>query len=74
MASIDGYPVDAQSDIPDFRDRMYEPPLSPLADCIDPPGGLLILDQLPERAAGPFPARQSSHAVRNGPALRRMAR
>ncbi len=72
MASIDGYPVDAQSDIPDFRDRMYEPPLSPLADCIDPPGGLLILDQRSEGACTGFGLAATINflSVRQGRSLR----
>ncbi len=42
------------SDVPDLRDRMYEPTLQSLKSRIDPPTNLLILDQQNEGACTGF--------------------
>ncbi|GAX59338.1 permease of the major facilitator superfamily [Candidatus Scalindua japonica] len=49
LTSPDKYVLDAMSDIPDIRDRMYEPMLVQLKKKIDPPDNLFILDQGRER-------------------------
>ncbi|MCB9834301.1 MAG: peptidase C1 [Planctomycetes bacterium] len=46
--------LDATFDIPDYRDRWYEPSLAPLARSIAPPGELVILDQGQEGACTGF--------------------
>ncbi len=48
------YLLNAVSDVPDIRDRYYEPSLIPLKDKIDPAQGLLILDQGQEGACTGF--------------------
>ena len=37
-----------QPDVPDSRDRLYQPPLTPLKNSLDPPPNLHILDQKSE--------------------------
>ena len=51
---IDGYLVNANIDIPDIRDRPYEPSLIQLKSKIDPPVNLPILDQGREGACVGF--------------------
>ncbi|MCW8193390.1 C1 family peptidase [Proteobacteria bacterium 005FR1] len=46
--------LNVQADPPDFRDRYYEPSLSPLKECMHPPGNLHILDQGDEGACTGF--------------------
>lgn len=45
---------DVVADIPDLRDRMYEPTLAPLRSRVDPPANLVILDQRSEGACTGF--------------------
>lgn len=52
--TIDGFPVKAVSDIPDFRDRYYEPVLAPLDASIAPPSSVHILNQGREGACTGF--------------------
>ncbi len=52
--SPDKYVLDAIPDIPDIRDRMYEPMLVQLKKKIDPPDSLAILDQGREGACTGF--------------------
>jgi hypothetical protein len=48
------YLLNAVPDMPDVRDRYYEPALIPLKKKIDPPQGLMILDQGKEGACTGF--------------------
>lgn len=48
------YLLNAVNDIPDLRDRMYEPFLAPLKRTMEPPATLTILDQLSEGACTGF--------------------
>ncbi len=52
--SPDKYVLNAVPDIPDIRDRMYEPMLIQLKEKIDPPDNLAILDQGREGACTGF--------------------
>ncbi len=52
--SPDKYVLDAVSDIPDIRDRMYEPMLIQLKNKMDPPGNIAVLDQGREGACTGF--------------------
>lgn len=52
--SPDKYVLNAVQDIPDIRDRMYEPSLIQLKNQIDIPNGLTILDQKSEGACTGF--------------------
>ncbi|WP_374313447.1 hypothetical protein [Dongia sp.] len=45
MTILRGRKLDALKDIPDIRDRIYEPTLLPLPPKVAPPKGLKILDQ-----------------------------
>lgn len=51
---LDGMSLNALADIPDFRDRMYEPALIQLKQHIHPPGDLAILHQGQEGACTGF--------------------
>lgn len=51
---IDGFPVNAVSDIPDFRDHYYIPALVQLAPIIPPPKNSYILNQGKEGACTGF--------------------
>jgi len=53
-AKVSNYVLNAVNDIPDLRDRMYEPFLAPLKRKIEPPANLTILDQLNEGACTGF--------------------
>jgi len=46
--------LDALPDVPDYRDRWYEPPLAPLKNAIDPPRDAHVLDQGTEGACTGF--------------------
>lgn len=48
------YLLNAVPDVPDIRDRYYEPSLIPLRNSIEPPQGLMILDQGKEGACTGF--------------------
>jgi hypothetical protein len=48
------YTLNVVADIPDLRDRMYEPTLAALKSRIDPPANLVILDQQREGACTGF--------------------
>ena len=52
--SYDNIPLNALKDVPDYRDRYYEPALIQLKSEIDPPGDLEILDQGTEGACTGF--------------------
>jgi hypothetical protein len=52
--SPDGFLLNAQPDIPDIRDRPYEPALIQLKPEIDPPGNLIIRNQGREGACTGF--------------------
>lgn len=52
--SPDGFVLDAVPDIPDIRDRPYEPALIQLRKAMDPPDKLIILDQKAEGACTGF--------------------
>lgn len=45
MNIVKGRKLDALKDVPDIRDRIYEPTLAPLPPSVPVPGGLSILDQ-----------------------------
>lgn len=51
---LDGKTLNVQNDVPDFRDRMYEPALLQLEQHISPPGNLKILNQGQEGACTGF--------------------
>jgi len=51
---LDGMRLNALADIPDFRDRYYEPALLQLKQHISPPGDLAILNQGSEGACTGF--------------------
>jgi len=51
---MSNYIKNATADVPDIRDRIYEPPLIQLKECIDPPKDLHILDQKSEGACTGF--------------------
>ena len=51
---LEGFMVNAQTDIPDIRDWPYEPALIQLRPKIDPPSGLSILNQRSEGACTGF--------------------
>ena len=53
-ATLDGAQLNALPDIPDYRDRWYEPTLQPLAPQIVPPENAVILDQGQEGACTGF--------------------
>lgn len=52
--TINGYVLSGKEDDPDFRDFPYQPALVRLADKLDPPAGLNILDQGKEGACTGF--------------------
>lgn len=52
--NLDGVPLNALADIPDFRDRYYEPALLRLEPVVSPPGDLEILNQGKEGACTGF--------------------
>ena len=52
--TLDGFVLNALPDIPDYRDRLYEPTLKPLAAVVDPPSDSVILDQGQEGACTGF--------------------
>jgi len=52
--SIAGHALTALADIPDYRDRWYEPTLAPLRTALARPADLLILDQGAEGACTGF--------------------
>jgi hypothetical protein len=54
LKRMGGYLLNAIPDIPDIRDRYYDPSLIPLKPRIDPPQGLIILDQGLEGACTGF--------------------
>ncbi|HEX6121359.1 MAG TPA: C1 family peptidase [Dongiaceae bacterium] len=51
---VKGRKFDALKDVPDIRDRMYEPALLPLKPTMPPPGNLFIMDQGEEGACTGF--------------------
>lgn len=51
---VKGRRLDTLKDVPDIRDRMYEPTLSPLRSALPPPKGLHILNQGNEGACTGF--------------------
>jgi hypothetical protein len=52
--SLDGAILNALPDIPDYRDKYYEPTLAPLDPSIDPPVNATILNQGTEGACTGF--------------------
>lgn len=54
MNKLDGKTLNVQEDVPDFRDRIYEPSLLQLEPHISPPGNLTILNQGQEGACTGF--------------------
>jgi len=52
--STDNYLLNATSDLPDLRDLLYQPALTPVKDFINPPDRLVILDQGQEGACTGF--------------------
>ncbi len=53
-ATDSGYKLSALRDVPDLRDLPFEPTLARLRKSIDPPAGLIILDQKKEGACTGF--------------------
>ncbi|MEM7244298.1 MAG: C1 family peptidase [Acidobacteriota bacterium] len=53
-STLDGFTLNALPDIPDYRDRYYEPTLQPLASEVAPPEDTVILDQGQEGACTGF--------------------
>ncbi|MGH6894604.1 MAG: hypothetical protein ACREEP_20350, partial [Dongiaceae bacterium] len=73
---VKGRKFDALKDVPDIRDRMYEPTLLPLKSALPPPRSLFIMNQGNEGACTGFGLAATVNLLlgRNWPAARSKAR